>query len=552
VLVFALGKRVSPDWSNDRARLAATQPVGREVVFYALATVVGSTAWLWPHLLRFRDVPDRGDPIFSAWRLARFAHQLVTDPLHLFDGNIFYPLPLTLTYSDPTVLQGLLGTPLIVAAVDPLIAANLLFFAAFPGCGLAFFYSAWRLTGDPRAAFIAGLSGAWYPFHSEHYSHFELQWFMFVPLALLGLLRLFAQPSRGTALAFGAVVAAQWLGSMYLGLLLVALLVPCAVTIMLVWQVRPSRHLVWATLIAVSVALPAFLLTGIPYWKTRHVRGERVPLEVSQGSATIADYLSTNRRMASYRWHSRADNMLERELFPGTSTLALAGIGLSPPWGASQIAIIVSGALAFDWSRGLGGLTYGVLYRNVAPFRGMRVPARVSAIVGSMLVLLGAFGTRRLLSLAGSATYRHVAAAVVAALVLIDLRMSTDLVGYWSTVPSLYRRVTSGMVLAELPRFHDLDYMYFSTRHWARLLDGYSGFTPDRPALHLALDSFPTPDGIERLRQLGATHLTYNCAFERSEVRCRHNLDFLDTNPSLELVAREVWAGAPVSLYRLR
>ena len=538
---------------SDRARLASSEPVTREVAVYALATAVCSTVWLWPHLLRFRDVPDRGDPIFSAWRIARLAHQLVTDPGRLFDGNIFYPRPLTLTYSDPTLLQGLLGSPFVLAGADPLTVSNFLFFAAFPGCGLAFFYAAWRLTGDPRAAFVAGLAGAWYPFHAEHYSHFELQWFMFVPLAIVGLLRMLARPTPGRALALGAAVAAQWLASMYFGLLLVTLLLPCAVAVALVWRIRPSLRLVRALAAVAAIAVPAFLVTGIPSLRSRDARGERVPLEVSQGSATWSDYLSTNRRMATYRWHSRAGNNLERELFPGTTTLALAGIGLAPSWGASHVGLLVAGALASDWSRGLGGLSYGLLYWNVAPFRGMRVPARVSAVVGSVLVLLGAFGTRRLLGLTRSARQRHIAGTVLAALGTVRLADVDGPRGYWSTVPSLYGRVTPDIVLAELPRFHDLDYMYFSTRHWARLLGGYSGFTPDDPALHAALDGFPSAEGIDGLRRLGATHVTYNCALERSQVRCQHNLEILDANPSLELLARERWAaGAPVSLYRLR
>src|SRR5918996_1165762 len=74
--------------------------------------------------------------------------------------------------------------PLIVSGGDPLIVANLLFFLAFPACGLAFFLAAWRLTLDVRAAVVAGVAGAWYPFHCEHYSHLGLQWFMVVPLAL--------------------------------------------------------------------------------------------------------------------------------------------------------------------------------------------------------------------------------------------------------------------------------------------------------------------------------------------------------------------------------
>ena len=149
-------------------------------------------------------VPDPGDPLFSAWRIARLAHQLATDPRHLFDGNLFYPLPLTLTYSDATFLAGLLGAPFVLAGADPLLVANALTLVAFPACGLAFFYAAWRLTGDPRAALVAALIGAWYPFHAEHYSHLELQWVMFVPLAIVAGLRMLAAPRWTTGPARSA------------------------------------------------------------------------------------------------------------------------------------------------------------------------------------------------------------------------------------------------------------------------------------------------------------------------------------------------------------
>ena len=76
--------------------------------------------WIAPHLLDIRQVPDPGDPLFSAWRIGRLAHQLVNDPRHLFDGNQFHPLPLTLTYSDATFLQGLIGAPFVLAGADAL------------------------------------------------------------------------------------------------------------------------------------------------------------------------------------------------------------------------------------------------------------------------------------------------------------------------------------------------------------------------------------------------------------------------------------------------
>ena len=85
-------------------------------------------------------------------------------------------------------------------------------------------------------------------------------------------------------------------------------------------------------------------------------------------------------------------------MFPGTMTLALAATGVIPPLGVGQIATLVSGAIAVDWSIGVNGVTYPQLYKYLLPYRGMRVPARFAAIVGSALALLAAYGCRRLLA----------------------------------------------------------------------------------------------------------------------------------------------------------
>jgi hypothetical protein len=64
--------------------------------------------------------------------------------------------------------------------------------------------------------------------------------------------------------------------------------------------------------------------------------------------------------------------------------------------------------------------------------------------------------------------------------------------------------------------------------------------------------AFPAPRSITSLRAQGATHLTYNCAFERSVERCRYNLAELARNPELEMMATELWQGRNVQLYRLK
>jgi hypothetical protein len=536
----------------ERARFATPEPPTRAVWQLAAAALLGSLVWIAPHVLHIREVPDPGDPLFSAWRIARLAHQLATDPRHLFDGNQFYPRPLTLTYSDSTFLQGLLGAPFVLAGIDPLVVANALTLVAFPACGLAFFYAGWRLTGDPRAALVAAMIGAWYPFHAEHYPHLELHWVMFVPLAIVAALRMLAAPRWTTGLAFGAAVALQWLASMYVGVMLMTFLAPFLVVVALGWRVRPSRRLATALLTAGAIVAPAVAGLGLPYIKSRDARGDRARHEVSDGSARPTDYGDAHIRLVTYQRQSGRNHRAERELFPGTTTVALAGLGMGPPLGAAGIALIVAGALTFDWSLGFKGLTYDDLYKRSVIYRGMRVPARFSVVVGAALALLAAFGAARLLRLARTPAARGVSCAALALLVLFDLRMDPRLQPYWKTRPSIYAHVNDTMVLAEFPRFHDIDYMYFSTKHWAHLLGGYSGFIPIDPALEAALREFPAPAGVDELHRLGATHVTYNCALDKSPLPCDAVLAQLDANPTLALVASERWEKKDVRLYRFR
>jgi hypothetical protein len=325
----------------------------------ALFTVCLSLVWIVPHLLHLRQVPDRGDPIFSAWRLARFAHQLATDPAHLFDGNIFYPRPWTLAYSDATVLQGLIAAPFIRAGVDPLLVSNTLFLAAFPLCALAFFYSSWRLTRNEIAATIAGLLGAWYPFHADHYSHLELQWFMFCPLAFVLTLETTARPTRRSASRLGAVVALQCLASMYVGLMLITVLVPVAV-LSLVRLPRPSiQPLLSAMATIAMVILPVALFLWVPYSRARASHGERAMTEIGEGSAAPGDYLKTTHRLATYRWHSRAANRPERALFPGVTPVLFGAVGLLAIPSGGTLPLAAGAVTAFDLSLGLHGPGYG-------------------------------------------------------------------------------------------------------------------------------------------------------------------------------------------------
>jgi hypothetical protein len=536
----------------ERRRLADPGPASRGVWICAGLALAGSLIWALPQLEHLRQVPDAGDPVFSAWRIAALAHQLSTDPRHLWDGNIFYPVPLTITYSDSLFLQSLLALPFLLAHVDPLVVANALMAVSYPARGLAFFYATWRITGDPQAALVASLVGAWSPFYPQHYSQLELNWSMFVPLAILALLRALADPRWKTGFLFGAALAGQCLACMYIAVMLVSGLVPFAIMMAVAWRVRPSARIARAVGGAALVLLPIIAMLGVPYMKGREAHGERSLKEVSDGSASPRDYGDAHIRLVAYQWQSGKYHHAERELFPGSSSLVLGTAGILPPLTPVAIATLVSGAFAFDWSLGLKGLTYDDLYRRSSVYRGLRVVARFSAMVDAALAFLCAFGAKRILARAQKPATRAVTCAALCLIVLVDLHMDPMLHPYPPDAPGIYGAVTPQMVLAEMPDGHVIDSMYFSTRHWARLLDGYSGYFPSAPDLDTAKREFPSPTSVAILRQRGATHVTYNCAWEARRGRCDNVLRELAANPSLELVARDLWQQAEVRLYRIK
>src|SRR4030095_11105122 len=148
---------------------------GLEVAGVTLGFGALVAAVTWPQIKRLDSVPDVGDPLFSIWRIAWIAHQLPRDPLHLFDGNMFYPERLTLTYSDPVIVPGIMSAPFFWLGAHPLTIYNLLFLSGFVLSGVTMYYLVRALTGRRDAAAIAGAIFALYPFRFEQYSHRELQ-----------------------------------------------------------------------------------------------------------------------------------------------------------------------------------------------------------------------------------------------------------------------------------------------------------------------------------------------------------------------------------------
>jgi hypothetical protein len=503
------------------------------------------------------SVPDYGDPLFSIWRMGWVLHALGSSPSQLFNGNIFHPLPLALTLSDPIILPALLGAPLRAIGIHPVIVYNMLLFAGFWVSGVATYALVERLTGSALSAFVAGLVYASYSYRFDHYSHLELQMTFWMPLGLLAL-HFFVTSGRWRyALGLALAGAAQLYSGMYYSVFFLAYAVVVGVGLLIVN--RPSIRAL--AIPAIGAAIVAGLL-AVPvvraFAAADPIKGERTVEEVEAYSATPYDYLRVN--TWNVAWRDRlAPWVPEKSLFPGGAPLVLALTGLAPPLG--PIRLVYGAALLFsiDGSFGLNGTVYPYLYRWLSPFRGMRSPARFGALVGLTVAIFSGFGARRIFKRCRSPLAERVAFACIVAAIVIDAWPALRLVTIWRDPPPIYETVRDrpGVVLAEFPVRSDAAFnaafMYFSLWHWTPMINGYSGFLPAeyREAAPL-LEEFPLGKSVVLLQRLGVTHVTVNCGLGWVGIEdCQTIMARVSRTPELRLIETKPWAGATVSLYEL-
>ena len=121
---------------RDQPSTSARTRLARGGAIAALAVLL-TTAFTYPVAPRLGSVGrfDTGDGHWSIWCVAWVAHALATDPVHLFDANIFVPHPDTLAYSENNVVAGVLGLPAYLLTGNPYATHNL---SMLLGIGLAF------------------------------------------------------------------------------------------------------------------------------------------------------------------------------------------------------------------------------------------------------------------------------------------------------------------------------------------------------------------------------------------------------------------------------
>ncbi len=173
-----------------RALALATRIATHEWTVAGVASVLLAVLMTWPTMRHpASTIPqDIYDPLLQTWQVAWGGHALLTDPLHLWNSNTFYPENDTLAYSDSLLGYapfGMIGSGPVAALVRYNVLYVLAYALAFVGM-----YALCRQLGSRRpGAAMAGAAFAYAPWRLAHGGHLNILSTGGIALALAMLAR---------------------------------------------------------------------------------------------------------------------------------------------------------------------------------------------------------------------------------------------------------------------------------------------------------------------------------------------------------------------------
>lgn len=369
----------------------------------ALAYTLLAIALTWPLALGLgRDLPsDLGDPLLNTWILAwvadhfwRFVSGDFGALRGLYHANIFYPEPLALAYSEALIPQALQILPVYGLTKNLILCYNLVFLSTFALSGLGTFLLVRQLTGDARAAFVAGLLYGFALYRVSQFPHLQVLSSQWMPFVLYGFRRYF-DTGRWPALAGAAL--ALWVQNLSCGyyLFYFAPLLGVYVAYELLdrgrWREVRTLAAVAATLATAYGATAGLLM---PYFELAARGSKRGLTEIIYYSADVYSYVTTHETVRLWGSLARRFPKPEGEIFPGVtpilgSLLALAW-WMSGNWrrAVARVRALPPRSRSWRWVPWLSALAFGVVLMYTIAMGLLLVRGRSVFYVGGTPILI--------------------------------------------------------------------------------------------------------------------------------------------------------------------
>ena len=533
----------------------------------------------WPVVLHpLTRVPDNlADPLEIAWIFAWGAHGIVHHPLHLFNGNMFFPNRYTLAFTESMLGLALPLAPVFWLTHNALLQFNLVVILSCAVGAFGVYLLVRSITSSTGAAIVAGAAFALLPYNSSQIGHPHVSVHL-IPYLLLILRRLERRPVPSTWLMLGFVFALIWWSSLTEGLLAVVVVLTWAA-----WRLGRDGSLAWREVsraaLGIVGAVVLLVPLAIPYLGVRSDHPEfRHPTdEARYYSATFGSYLVPLVRSGPVTgpvYRSMREQFedpvgsWEKVLWPGiwlavaTLVAAVAAVATffrrrpnrAPPWVEEVAFFLLLAAIAMVLSLGpnFDGKPDGLplpfwVVQHVVPGGLLRVPARFGLLAELAAVLAAgiALGSMR-------AEWRRRLVAVSLVVIVIEA-LPSRLVTVVAPRPTPANRSLAGgqgAVLAlptaeigptGLPTnesvYLEPTQMYLSTVNFRPLVNGYASFVPDNYLKLIGqVQDLPSASAFAALHQANVTTVVVQTELVKNS-RWRDVASRLDRWPGVRLTA---------------
>ncbi len=503
---------------------AASGPAGRVRVAVYVLLLVAFTApvSLDPGARSFAQGPDTR---LYLWTLGWDLHALKTNPLGIFDANIFFPEKESLAYSEHLIGAALLALPLSLFTTNLDLMLNLVLLLATFLTALGSDRLARECGASAKGALLAGIVGGFAGPRLTRLTQAHLATLHFVPWALAFAIRYLCYGKRRDLLATLALFTLQAMTSGHGGLFLALALALLLVGALIGRKLKPAkaiRHCGVAGLLLLFVNVPFV----IPYYQVRGRVGLSRLIEDAEGYApSMGSWLLSPTRAQSFITSSidllrPSLESANAALFPGFVFLGLAFLGcfgLVRHREARTIATVSMAILAiltFWLALGPSFGLYRLGYAIVPGFDLIRVPSRFFLLTLTALSTLAALGLDRIRR--PLVVWTLILLATIECIPLAwesphDPIVTPPIDAWLAAQPKPFRLVELPIPLPDnsvrQARVHS-EFMIHGAAHWQPMVNGYSSLVPPfHMKLYAELHEFPTERGLAELERMGVNYI---------------------------------------------
>lgn len=536
------------------------------IALFIVLTVVMTYPWIghmdtWVH--------DGADSYFIAWTLAWDVNSFQNDIGNIFNTNIFYPHVNTLAYSEHLIGTALFMWPILAITNNPILSYNIITFIFFVLGAYCMYFFMFKFTRNLPVSIISAIIFGFNPYRVIHFSQIHLQVIFFFPLILLILHRLFeAKRNRDFIWLVLSYIALGYMSMHYFLMMAIVSAIFIAYYFFVVEKRKMERKfilkLVFSFLLIILVVLPVY----VPYFSAHDESGySRSYSMINTYSPAIADYFNFSpliTRLIGF------PNTIERVLYTGFTIVILFYGSLfflvkrkDEDQRRTKITLLylLIGVVSLLLSFGIliritasgDGIVgpYAFLYKLVPGFDGLRALGRFFIVILLSISVIVGFGLNLFLKRIKKRFLYGAIIIIISSFVMLEYLWVPPFqpVEYREAVvneeiPEVYhwlKNLPEDTVILELPLDVHLrdstEYLYLSTYHWKKMVNGYSGFFPDD---YIELEKMVTEDFVadetqDRISSIGVEYVVIHFDI-LSILTTQTTPDSLGQLPKLKLV----------------